>query len=95
MGYGVIKLNAEDGKMRYGDYKLDLHEGPIYVEEVDKHPLNGNYIWVSINLAGSIIHPMTPPVTQTSKVVIDKYNTKFKVKPGSQPKKEEVKDSGT
>lgn len=47
LGYGVIKLNDAEGKMKYGDYKLDLHEGPIFVEDVDKHPKNGRYVWVS------------------------------------------------
>ena len=55
LGYGVIKINDKDGKMRFGDYKLDLHEGPIYVEDVDKHPLNGRYIWVSITSPGHTV----------------------------------------
>lgn len=38
LGYGVIKLNDNMGKIRYGDYRLDLHmppSGKIIVEEVD------------------------------------------------------------
>lgn len=64
LGYGVVKLNDEHGKIRFGDYRLDLHEGPVYVEEVDKHAKNGRYIWVSVAQPGTIIHPKTPAQTQ-------------------------------
>jgi hypothetical protein len=35
LGYAVVKLNDKDGRIRYGDYKLELHDGPIIVEEVE------------------------------------------------------------
>ena len=61
LGYGVVNLNQPDGRIKFGEYRLDLHEGPIYIEEVDSHPRNGRYIWVSIQPGGSHIQPKTPP----------------------------------
>jgi hypothetical protein len=55
LGYGVVKLNDQYGKIRFGDYRLDLHEGPIFVEEADNHPKNGRYIWVTVAQPGTII----------------------------------------
>jgi len=80
LGYGVIKLNDKDGKIRFGDYRLDLHEGPIYVEEVDKHPLNGRYIWVSVAYPGTLIQPKSPQQSKPTGEFIQKFQDKFKSK---------------
>jgi hypothetical protein len=66
LGYGVIKINDKDGKIRFGDYRLDLHEGPIFVEEVEKHPKNGRYLWMSIASLGTTIRTRTPPTTRAT-----------------------------
>ena len=60
LGYAVIHLNDKDGKLKFGDYRLDLHDGPIYVAEVEQHPKNGRHIWVSVAKPGTNIRPMSP-----------------------------------
>ena len=73
LGYAVVKLNEPNGKFKFGDYRMDLHEGPIYVEEADSHPKNGRYIWVSVKPAGTPIRPRTPPppAKPTADVLLD------------------------
>ena len=34
IGYGVIKLNDENGKLIYGTFTVPLYNPPIYVEEL-------------------------------------------------------------
>ena len=80
LGYGVIKLNGKDGKIKFGDYKLELHEGPVYVEDIDKHPKNGRYIWVSVANPGTFIKPRTPMGTQAPPEVINKFQERYKSK---------------
>jgi hypothetical protein len=74
-------LNDKDGRTRYGDYRLDLHEGPIVVEEAELHPKNGRYIWVSVATAGSFIRPKSPPEpNKAPKDIIAKFEPKLKSK---------------
>jgi len=36
LGYAVVKLHDDEAKIRYGKYRLPLHDGPVYVEDVRK-----------------------------------------------------------
>ena len=53
-------MNDKDGKLKFGDYRLDFHEGPIYVAEVESHPTNGRYMWVSVAKPGTMIRGRSP-----------------------------------
>ncbi len=58
-----------------------MHDGPVVVEEVDKHPKNGRYIWVTVAEAGSMIAPKTPPQpNRPTKDIIDKFEPKLRSK---------------
>ena len=35
VGYTVFQINNKDGTLRYGNYVLDLYDGPIFIEELD------------------------------------------------------------
>lgn len=61
LGYASIKLNDKSGKLRFGDYRCDLHEGPVIVEEAESHKKTSRYIWVTVAPAGSRVKVRTPP----------------------------------
>jgi hypothetical protein len=48
LGYGVIKLNKKDGRIDFGEYKLELHEGDVFIEEIENYPKNGGVIELSL-----------------------------------------------
>jgi hypothetical protein len=53
----------------------------VVVEEADKHPKNGRYIWVTVAEAGSLITPKTPPQpNRPTKEIIDKFEPKLRSK---------------
>lgn len=47
--------------MNYGDFRIDLHEAPIFVLESDKCPRNGRYIDITIAPSSTPIEPKAPP----------------------------------
>jgi len=53
IGYGVVAVNDINGKMNYGDYSLRLHDGPIYLEELDPSKAKNMDIRVSFASASS------------------------------------------
>lgn len=58
-----------------------MHDGPVIVEEVDKHPKNGRYIQVTVTEAGSMIRSHSPPQPNLpSREIIDKFEPKLRSK---------------
>jgi hypothetical protein len=41
LGYAVLRLVDEKGKIRYGRYTLPLYEGPPFVEDLREGDKNG------------------------------------------------------
>lgn len=75
--------------MNYGDFRIDLHEGPIFVLEPEKCPRNGRFIDISITPSSTVIEPKAPP--QASKDIPEDVAQRFSDRFKSKREKEEEK----
>jgi hypothetical protein len=61
IGYTVFMLNNRDGTIRHGTYVLDLHDGPIFIEELDPLKKNDKRIRITIARPGDNINKTEVP----------------------------------
>ena len=62
LGYSVLKMHDDKGRIKYGKYTLDMYDGPIYVEELRESDKNGGKITFTLGDFGSKIDPVHIPI---------------------------------